>query len=63
MKIYDALPREIRAVLCTATDNYDVRDISHAWTMLRIQGWSAKRAARHFKSDFDELAYQRGLNR
>jgi len=60
MKIFDALPREIRRVLMVAADNYDVRDIAHAWAMFRIQGWSPLRAARHFKRDFDELTYQKG---
>ena len=63
MKIFDGLPREIRRVLMAAADNYDVRDISHAWAMFRVQGWSAARAARHFKRDFDELAWQRRVTR
>ena len=63
MMIFDALPKEIRAVLRTASDNYDVRDITHAWQMFRIQGWSPLRAARHFKRDFDELASQRKITR
>ena len=63
MKIFDRLPREIRRALAHAPYNYDVRDISRAWARFRTQGWSPARAARQFKRDFDEYAYQQGLIR